>query len=298
MRPNLYSISWMLLMAFATSVNAFETESPDLKIVCHKIESEGIVSAYETYLFEIGDYPKHSLGQLQWSYSLPLKGGEPRIVATSDEATFTIPVVGDESEYDISADKVIEGIVTLRYNAGGVENTTLYRFDLDLKPKIISYSEIIKTVNETKTAYSIDFTVRYTGKDYLRVGVMEDYSYVLKMKTIKEPYVAHVHRSSINIEDYAWVVLRVENQYGRDEVVITLENLIDTPDGSNNLIADSQIPHEFMDASFIKVYTKDGRYIMQIVGMDDLYKLDTDIYILQFYDNKGVCFKTTKYIKM
>ena len=78
----------------------------------------------------------------------------------------------DESEYDVSADKVIEGIVTLRYNAGGVEKTALYGFDLDLKPKIISYSEILKTVNETKTAYSIDFTVRYTGKDYLDVGVL------------------------------------------------------------------------------------------------------------------------------
>ena len=297
MRPNLYSITWMLLMAFATSVNAFETESPDLKIVCHKIESEGIVSAYETYLFEIGDYPEHSLGQFQWSYSLPLKGGEPRIVATSDETTFTIPVVGDESEYDISADKVIEGIVTLRYNAGGVEKTALYGFDLDLKPKIISYSEIIKTVNETKTAYCIDFTVRYIGKDYLDVGVLEEYSSILKMETFKEPYVAHVHRSSINIDNYAWLVLRVDNQYGRDEVVITLENLIDTPDGNNNLIADSQIPHEFMDASFIKVYTKEGRYIMQIVGMDDLYKLDTDIYILRLCNDKGVCYKTIKYAK-
>ena len=37
MRPNLYSITWMLLMVLAASVNAFETETPDLKIVCHKI---------------------------------------------------------------------------------------------------------------------------------------------------------------------------------------------------------------------------------------------------------------------
>ena len=227
--------------------------------------------------------------------SLPLKGGETRIVATSDEATFTIPVVGDESEYDISADKVIEGIVTLRYNAGGVENTTLYRFDLDLKPKIISYSEIIKTVNETKTAYSIDFTVRYTGKDYLAVGVLEEYSSILKMETFKEPYVAHVHRSSINIDNYAWLVLRVDNQYGRDEVVITLEKLDGDTGISDNRMGESS--GELSDAFAVKVYSKAGKYIMEIRDMDELGSLTPDIYILRLYNDKGVCYKTIKYAK-
>lgn len=294
MRQNFYLITWILLVVFSTSVNAFETEVSDLKIICHKIESEGIASAYENYIFEIENYSEHSLVQLQWSYSLPLKGGEADIVATSNDATFTIPVVVDKSEYDISADNIIEGIIILKYNVNEVEKTALYELNLDLKPKIISYSEITKTVNETETTYSIDFTVRYTGKDYLRVGVIEEYSSILEMETVEEPYIAHVHRSSINIDDYAWVYLLVQNEYGKDEIVITLEKWDGNTGISNNRMEESS--YELSDAFAVKVYSKTGKYIMWIEDINELRSLTSDIYILQLYDDKGVCYKTIKYI--
>lgn len=295
MRQNFYLITLMLLITFSMSVNAFETEVSDLKIICHKIESEGIASAYENYIFEIENYSEHSLVQFQWSYSLPLKGGETNIVATSNDATFTIPVIENKSEYDIGIDNIIEGIITLKYNVNGVEKTALYELNLDLKPKIISYSEITKTVNETKTAYGIDFTVRYTGKDYLKVGVMEEYSSILKMEIVEEPYIAHVHRGSINIDDYAWVYLRVQNEYGKDEVVITLEKWDGNTGINNNWMEESS--YELSDAFAIKVYSKTGKYIMWIEDINELGSLVSDIYILQLYDDKGVCYKTIKYIK-
>lgn len=273
-------------------------EQPSVKIVAEGLSDDGIGSASQSYNFKVENYSSYPISKSQWTYTLPLKGGGEEIVATSNDVIFTIPVIENLDKYDINVDGDISGLITFKCTMDEREVIARYNITLELKPQIISYSDIVKTIDETNTVYSIDFTVHYRGKDYIRVGVIEEYSSILKMETIKEPYVAHVHRSSINIDDYAWVVLRVENQYGRDEVVITLENLINSSNAGNNLTGNSQIPHEFTNASFIKVYTKDGRYIMQTVGTDDLYKLDKDIYILQFYDNDGVCFKATKYMKM
>ena len=50
MRRNFYLIT-LLLMAFSTSVNAFETEVPDLKIVADGIDNTGIASATRGYSF-------------------------------------------------------------------------------------------------------------------------------------------------------------------------------------------------------------------------------------------------------
>lgn len=159
---------------------------------------------------------------------------------------------------------------------------------LDLKPHIISYSEIIKTVNETNTAYSIDFTVRYVGSDFLRVGVREEYSPSLIMQTIEEPLVAHVHRSSINAFNYAWVWLHVYNEYGEDEVIITLES---------DITGVQTIHSDFVNASVIKIYTKEGKYMMQITDWDNLKELNQEIYILQLCNKEGIPFKTIKYLK-
>ena len=157
---------------------------------------------------------------------------------------------------------------------------------LDLKPRIISYSEIIKTVNETNTAYSIDFTVRYVGSDFLRVGVREEYSPSLIMQTIEEPLVAHVHRSSINAFNYAWVWLHVYNEYGEDEITITLKNLI----GDSDITGVQTIHSDFVNASIIKIYTKEGKYMMQITNWDDLKELNQEIYILQLCNKDGIPF--------
>ena len=115
------------------------------------------------------------------------------------------------------------------------------------------------------------------------------------METFKEPYVAHVHRSSINIDNYAWLVLRVDNQYGRDEVVITLEKLDGDTGISDNRMGESS--GELSDAFAVKVYSKAGKYIMEIRDMDELGSLTPDIYILRLYNDKGFCYKTIKYAK-
>ncbi|WP_455586568.1 hypothetical protein [Bacteroides sp.] len=281
-------------MIFDISVNASETEVPDLKIICHKIESEGIVSAYEDYIFEIENNSEYSIIQPQWSYLLPLKGGGKAEIATSDDVTFTIPVVKDRSKYSITADYIIEGTITLNCMVNGMEKSATYELHLDLKPKIISYSEIVKTANETKTTYSIDFTVRYTGKDYLRVGVREDYSPFLEIETVEEPYVAHVHRNGINTFDYAWVILSVENEYGKDEVIITLEKWDGNTGMDNNLMEESSCG--LADAFSVKVYSKTGKYIMWAKDKNELKRLTPDVYILQLCDGKDVCYKTIKYM--
>lgn len=273
-------------------------EELNLKIISEGISDNGIASAYDAYNFVIENYSGYSIDQPQWTYTLPLKDGGEEIVANSNSATFTIPVVKDLNKYKINVDGDISGLITFRCVIDGKEVITLYNITLELKPQIISYSEIKKKINDTNTAYSIDFTVHYRGKDYLSVGVREEYSSILKMETIKEPYVAHVHRSSINIDDYAWVVIRVENQYGKDEVIITLENLINSSKVDHKLIGSTHIPREFTNASYVKVFTKEGKYIMQTNRIEDLDKLDNNIYVLQFCDTYGACIKTTKYLKM
>ena len=113
---------------------------------------------------------------------ITLKGGGESIIATSPNDIFTIPVVENKDEYDIDADHCISGRIVFRGIIDGEEAIVSYNIMLDLKPRIISYSEIIKTVNETNTAYSIDFMVRYVGSDFLRVGVREEYSPSLILK--------------------------------------------------------------------------------------------------------------------
>lgn len=273
-------------------------EQSHIKIVGQNLSDNGIASAYESNNFKVENYSGYSISQSQWTYTLPLKDGGEDVVATSNAATFTIPAVEDINKYAINVDGDINGLITFKCIINGEETIALYNITLELKPKIISYSEIVKTINETNTTYSIDFAVHYVGKDYLSVGVKEDYSPFLEIEIVEEPYVAHVHRSGINTFDYAWVILSVENQYGEDEVIITLENLISSSFSEYNLTKNSQVSREFMNVSFIKVFTKEGKYVMQVKEIDSLNKLDKDIYILQFYDSNSICFKTIKYMKM
>ena len=263
-------------------------EQSGLKIVCERIEEDGFASAYESYSFSIENNTDHSISEPQWTYTLPLKGGGESIIATSPNDIFTIPIVESKDLYDIDADHCISGRIVFRGIIDGEEAIVSYNIMLDLKPHIISYSEIIKTVNETNTAYSIDFTVRYVGSDFLEVGVREEYSPFLEIQTIEEPFVAHVRRSGINTFDCAWVWLHVYNEYGEDEVIITLES---------DITGVQTIHSDFVNASVIKIYTKEGKYIMQITDWDDLKELNQEIYILQLCNKDGIPFKTIKYLK-
>ena len=217
-----------------------------------------------------------------------MKGGGEFIIATSPNDIFTIPIVESKDLYDIDADHCISGRIVFRGIIDGEESVVSYNIMLDLKPHIISYSEIIKTVNETNTAYSIDFTVRYVGSDFLEVGVREEYSPFLEIQTIEEPLVAYVRRSGINTFDCAWVWLHVYNEYGEDEVIITLES---------DITGVQTIHSDFVNASVIKIYTKEGKYMMQITDWDNLKELNQEIYILQLCNKEGIPFKTIKYLK-
>ena len=263
-------------------------EQSGLKIVCGRIEEDGFASAYESYNFSIENNTNHSISEPQWTYTLPLKGGGETIIATSQNDIFTIPIVESKDLYDIDADHCISGRIVFSCIIDGEESVASYNIMLDLKPHIISYSEIIKTVNETNTAYSIDFTVRYVGSDFLEVGVREEYSPFLEIQTIEEPLVAHVCRSGINTFDCAWVWLHVYNEYGEDEVIITLES---------DITGIQTIHSDFVNASVINIYTKEGKYMMQITNWDDLKELNQEIYILQLCNKEGIPFKTIKYLK-
>ena len=263
-------------------------EQSGLKIVCGRIEEDGFASAYESYNFSIENNTNHSISEPQWTYTLPLKGGGEFIIATSPNDIFTIPIVESKDLYDIDVDHCISGRIVFRGIIDGEEAIVSYNIMLDLKPHIISYSEIIKTVNETNTAYSIDFTVRYVGSDFLEVGVREEYSPFLEIQTIEEPLVAHVCRSGINTFDCAWVWLHVYNEYGEDEVIITLES---------DITGVQTIHSDFVNASVIRIYTKEGKYMMQITDWDDLKELNQEIYILRLYNKDGIPFKTIKYLK-
>ena len=263
-------------------------EQSGLKIVCERIEEDGFASAYESYNFSIENNTNHSISEPQWTYTLPLKSGGETIIATSQNDIFTIPIVESKDLYDIDADHCISGKIVFSCFIDGEESVASYNIMLDLKPHIISYSEIIKTVNETNTAYSIDFTVRYVGSDFLEVGVREEYSPFLEIQTIEEPLVAHVCRSGINTFDCAWVWLHVYNEYGEDEVIITLES---------DITGIQTIHSDFVNASVIKIYTKEGKYMMQITNWDDLKELNQEIYILQLCNKEGIPFKTIKYLK-
>lgn len=263
-------------------------EQSGLKIVCGRIEEDGFASAYESYNFSIENNTDHFISEPQWTYTLPLKGGGETIIATSQNDIFTIPIVESKDLYDIDADHCISGRIVFRGIIDGEESVASYNIMLDLKPHIISYSEIIKTVNETNTAYSIDFTVRYVGSDFLEVGVREEYSPFLEIQTIEEPLVAHVRRSGINTFDCAWVWLHVYNEYGEDEVIITLES---------DITGVQTIHSDFVNASVINIYTKEGKYMMQITDWDNLKELNQEIYILQLCNKDGIPFKTIKYLK-
>ena len=263
-------------------------EQSGLKIVCERIEEDGFASAYESYSFSIENNTDHSISEPQWTYTLLLKGGGEAIIATSQNDIFTIPIVESKDLYDIDTDHCISGKILFSCIIDGEESVASYNIMLDLKPHIISYSEIIKTVNETNTAYSIDFTVRYVGSDFLEVGVREEYSPFLEIQTIEEPLVAHVCRSGINTFDCAWVWLHVYNEYGEDEVIITLES---------DITGVQTIHSDFVNASVIRIYTKEGKYMMQITDWDDLKELNQEIYILRLYNKDGIPFKTIKYLK-
>ena len=53
-----------------------------------------------------------------------------------------------------------------------------------------------------------------------------------------------------------------------------------------------EFSYELSDAFAVKVHSKTGKYIMWIEDINELRNLTSDIYILQLYDDKGVCYKT------
>lgn len=270
-------------------------EPSRIKIIGEGVGDDGIVSAYERCNFKIENDSDYPISQPQWTYTLPLKEGGEAVIETSQSLTYSIPVIESHDRYMINVDGDIGGLLTFKCTVDGKEVIALYNITLELKPKIVSYSEIVKTINNTGTAYSVDFTVRYTGCDYLRVGMQEEYSPSLIMETIEEPYVAHVHIGSINIFNYAWVILNAKNSYGEEEVIITLENLR-SGSMNDNITEVPQLSDDLIKAAFIKVYNKEGQFLVQINRLEELMGLNKSVYILQFYNEDGICFKNTKYI--
>lgn len=276
-------------------VGAFGQE---IEIVGESMSSDGIASAYVSHRFQVNNCTGKELADINWSFTLPLKGGGEETVATdSDVDSIDIPAIADEDKYEISTGGDIYGKIVCKAMAAGKEVEDVCHVTLQLKPYIKNVTITRKEQRKPYASYDLYYTVEYYGADEILVELDEEYGSSLRQQYVKEPILAHVVTPYISAAAYAWIDITAENKYGKDTYTLELdpvdEFLSDSGMGDTTETAGNHINDGI---TRIEVYTIAGRRIAATGEAGDLQKLNNGIFILNVYRNDGIPMQV-KYVK-
>lgn len=271
----------------------WETKEPTtIKIIGEGIPETGITTAYTSHNFHIENNTGYTVTQPHWTFELPLNNGHNTVVAESGNMTFTTPAIRNEELYQRNIEGDIKGVVTFSGRVNGQEVIQRYNLSLELKPYIISISDLVYTRNLDRSIYYVDFTVEYCGSDHLHIAVEEDYISTIRNDYIYEPYRVHVHVGPLNDYHDAWIDIYVKNQYG--EIVKTKE-LYKLTRSIFDENMDVKISNN-VNFDYIEIYDLNGILIEKKFEKDNLPTLSEGFYILKYYKDKECC-KTKKIIR-
>ncbi|MDE6402939.1 MAG: hypothetical protein K2K86_03930, partial [Muribaculaceae bacterium] len=180
------------------SVNSNTSSLPQsgFSIQCNDISSNGIGSAYESYVFSLlmGD---ENVDNYKWKFLLKNEIGDYVQITDGTDETFSIPAVQSPEQNFVTINGDLEGRIECEYTLNGEQcNAIPFTLSLELKPTIISISDIT-IVDNGQYEFFLDFNVHYAGADYVSVEIEEEYNTTLRSYRFDEPYLAHIKTGNI-----------------------------------------------------------------------------------------------------
>lgn len=212
----------------------------------------------------------------------------------SEEGTlsFNIDKISNPDNYEINVNGDIYGKIIFTGLLNGNLINLQYNVTLELKPSISNVT-FVKQDNGNENSYDIVCKVDYKGSDYLYVTLEEEYGSSLRSQFVREPYLAHFVCSNITSPYYAWVDIKVENQYGNDVYTIELPPYLKNQQNSVSNKISSLSDDDF---TRIRVYKSNGCYVKTIKEDAEIYELPSGMYILEYFRGNSKI-KTSKLLK-
>ena len=264
-----------------------------VEIVGQGIDDTGMASAYEGHSFSLKKTSGGIISEAQWCYTLSLPNGKDTIISQAvNTLSFQIGAVDDESKYLVNVDGDIPGKIMFTGLLDGKKVEDVFYLSLGLKPQIRAVNIIKKESSTLLDYYNLVFNVEYSGAEMLYVCTEEEYNPEVRRRFVYEPFMAHVFIPNIISFNYAWIDIEAENKYGKELYTIELPPFVDYARTRTSL-NQPEIQNKY---AYIEVYDDHGRYIRNILQLNELRMQERGLYILKFYTEKG-CVKTTKYLK-
>lgn len=222
-------------------------------IRCTDIKDDGIGSSYTAHTFSLSD-ELNAATDYSWRFMLKNRDGKYVQVSTGTSPAFTINVIASPENYYSNINGDLEGLVECEYKVdGAVQRARPFVLSLEQKPVIRSIDNI-RIIEKGEYTFCVAFEVHYTGADRLQYYVEEEYDTSVQIRTIDEPYYAHVVTRDISNLYYSWVTVEASNKYGT--VSRTLEF-----DPSDLGTASPVIPSE--NPVGLCIYSLDGRTVFE-----------------------------------
>lgn len=267
----------------------------NIKIVGSGIPESGITSAYTSHLFYLEGDGKEEISNARWSFYLPtIDGNESLQKSEEGILSFSIDEISAPDNYAVNVNGDIYGKIIFMGLLNGTEINLQYNVTLELKPSISNVT-FVKQNNENDNSYDVVCKVDYKGSDYLYVELEEEYGSSLRSLFVREPYLAHFVCSNITSPYYAWIDIKVENQYGSEVYTIELPPYCNRRDLRNPVPCKIR-PLTDNDFSEIKVYNQSGYYVKTIKEDYEIGTLQSGIYLLEYFQGSSKV-KTSKLLK-
>ncbi|MBD5257453.1 MAG: hypothetical protein HDS52_02020 [Barnesiella sp.] len=266
-----------------------------LKIKSVDIADDGIASSYTSHTFYL-DKGENTVTNYQWKFLLKNKSGQFEQISTGKDEEFTIEKINLPGSYFVNINGDHEGRIECSYTINGVDFSAMpLSISLELKPMILSIYDVEKHY-VTLDEYYLTFNVTYTGADYLKAKMEEDYSFGKRIYWNYEPYIAHVKTGTTTDLFYCWVTVEVSNEYGTIEETLEFE-----PEYDKYNLLECKYNVKKAESSFervgpIQIFSSDGvlMYNGDSSALSD-YKLSPGIYFKREMDSNGL-YMTTKII--
>lgn len=214
----LKAIGWQIADEIATP-------TPTLTILPTEINSQDVYCAYEPHELMVTTEEGVTLGDICWSFKLPLIDGTYKeILRHTNNQTFTIPGLESVDQYVHDSEGCIEGCVHLTAKANGIVVEADYTIKLSLAPKIVSAEIMEVKPSSNGQGYSITVQIRHIGSEYLRVYIEQEYDPGIRSKTVYTPNIAEVTFDNVSPRVFIWIDIKAINAYDADTYTIELDD--------------------------------------------------------------------------
>ncbi|MCM1141830.1 MAG: hypothetical protein NC453_24935 [Muribaculum sp.] len=248
-----------------------------IEISSEDIPESGLASAYRTHGFHIKN-AGHAISNPKWTLSMPLPDGTTECIELPDDnLSCRIGPIEDETKYKVSQDGYIKASLDFACVINGSEETAFpFAIYFELKP-YIEYASVEDIIdNHPFDSYNVHYKVKYRGADKIKVSVEEEYSPEIKVKYIREPYIAYGTADNVSDSFYVWIDFTAENEYGKTVHTIELQPGGVVSDGIKSTNRHSGIG-KVTGASreYYELYRADGRRI-GVFSHPEQFKLHRD----------------------